>query len=337
MQKSEAINELAAALCAAQGDFPNVPKDANNPFFKSKYADLASIVDTIRPVIKKHGLSYSQLTGWDDSRNCPTITTVLLHKSGQFIESTLPMPVAKNDAQGVGSAITYGRRYGLQAIFGLAADDDDGNAASHARTQENHSQEEKPVNLKLTIESQSETDAGYFWLCRNGQPCILYVAKDSHDTDFKRLLDQAGKIVHVKAFPRGEKDGRPKYELASVVKVEAINPVTNIPQDAGVWSDFTTTMGPARFEGDYLVGICNSVAEPREKNGKQMVTVCHSLRNGAENVYANCFDVKLFPALKDCHTRFAVLKTKASKGYINIVDVMSVDGVPYQDGKILEA
>jgi hypothetical protein len=140
MERSQEINELAAALCMAQGDFPNVPKDANNPFFKSKYADLAGIVDVVRPVLKKHNLCFSQFVSMSGSQ--PAITTMLLHKSGQFVADTLPMPVSKPDAQGIGSAITYGRRYGLQAILGLAAEDDDGNAASHSAPA---SQQQRPV------------------------------------------------------------------------------------------------------------------------------------------------------------------------------------------------
>jgi hypothetical protein len=143
MERSQEINELAAALCMAQGDFPNVPKDANNPFFKSKYADLAGIVDVVRPVLKKHNLCFSQFVSMSGSQ--PAITTMLLHKSGQFVADTLPMPDSKPDAQGIGSAITYGRRYGLQAILGLAAEDDDGNAASHSAPA---SQQQRPVPQK---------------------------------------------------------------------------------------------------------------------------------------------------------------------------------------------
>lgn len=158
MDRSDQINELAEALCLAQGDFPNVPKDANNPFFKSKYADLTSIIDTVRPVLKKHGLSFTQLPTMDST--IPSVTTLLIHKSGQFISSVLPMPAAKVDAQGIGSAITYARRYGLQAILGLAAEDDDGNAATGqgTATDKKTQRQEKTEPAKESVQKSNDDE-----------------------------------------------------------------------------------------------------------------------------------------------------------------------------------
>ena len=129
MRFSNEINELAAAMAAAQGDLPVVEKGADNPFFKSKYADLAAIAKAIQPVLKKHGLSVVQtLEPADDG---VIVNTALIHKSGQWIEGGLKMKPVKNDPQGIGSCITYARRYSLSAILGLVTEeDDDGNAAS---------------------------------------------------------------------------------------------------------------------------------------------------------------------------------------------------------------
>ena len=132
MNKSEQINELAAALARAQGQMASAKKDSDNPFFKSKYADLASVVEAIRGPFAEHGLSYVQLPIPTEG-NVITIETVLMHASGQWISSVVDVPVAKADAQGYGSAITYARRYGLQAMAGVAAEDDDGNAAAKAK------------------------------------------------------------------------------------------------------------------------------------------------------------------------------------------------------------
>lgn len=131
MNKSETINELAAALSKAQGEIKGALKDQNNPFFKSKYADLGSVVEAIRAPLSKHGLSYVQLTE-PTEKDEVRVETVILHSSGQWIGSTLALPVSKADAQGFGSAITYARRYGLSAAFGVAPEDDDGNAAAKA-------------------------------------------------------------------------------------------------------------------------------------------------------------------------------------------------------------
>lgn len=127
MRMSESINELAAALVAAQGEFSAVPKGSVNPFFKSNYAALPEVVATAGPVLSKHGLAISQFIGDD------TLTTFLLHSSGQFISQDMKLHLVKNDPQAQGSAVTYARRYSFMSVLGLVADvDDDGNAATQA-------------------------------------------------------------------------------------------------------------------------------------------------------------------------------------------------------------
>jgi len=130
MQKSEGIKELAGALAKAQGEIKGALKDQSNPFFKSKYADLASVVEAIRAPFAKNGLSYIQTldpTEKDEVR----VETMILHSSGEWICcGILGVPVTKADAQGYGSALTYARRYSLSAAAGVAPEDDDGNAAS---------------------------------------------------------------------------------------------------------------------------------------------------------------------------------------------------------------
>lgn len=124
MFTSDAINELATSLAAAQGEIKDASKDSLNPHLKSKYADLAEVLQTARPTLSKHGLSVVQGVAFDNGQ--VHVTTRLLHKSGQFVESMISIPVAKADAQGVGAATTYGRRYGLAAMIGISQDDDDG-------------------------------------------------------------------------------------------------------------------------------------------------------------------------------------------------------------------
>lgn len=128
MNKSEQIAEIAAALVAAHAEIKGVVKSATNPYFKSKYATLDAVVDTVKPALLKQGIVVVQ--GVQDAENGVGIETMLLHKSGQWLSSTLRLPASKEDAQGYGSAISYGRRYGLMAICGVPAEDDDGNAAT---------------------------------------------------------------------------------------------------------------------------------------------------------------------------------------------------------------
>jgi hypothetical protein len=122
------LSELATALAAAQCEMQNPRFDKTNPGFRSKYASLAAVRDAVIPILARHGIAVVQnLTTTDGGICC---TTMLLHKSGQSLISSLPMPAAKQDAQGLGSAATYARRYGLMAMAGVVGDeDDDGNAA----------------------------------------------------------------------------------------------------------------------------------------------------------------------------------------------------------------
>ena len=133
MNKSESIAGLAAALAKAQGAMKGAVKDSANPFFKSKYADLASVVEAIRAAFSANGLSYIQTLEPSDKDEV-RVETTLLHASGEWIScGVLSLPVSKADAQGYGSALTYARRYSLSAAVGVAPEDDDGNAAVAAK------------------------------------------------------------------------------------------------------------------------------------------------------------------------------------------------------------
>jgi hypothetical protein len=128
VNRSESISLLAAALHKAQGKIKAALKDSTNPHFRSKYADLSSVVDAVKSPLLECGISFLQ--GVQDAEGGVAVETMLLHTSGEWISSTLRIPAVKQDAQGYGSAITYGRRYGLQAMCGVPAEDDDGNAAT---------------------------------------------------------------------------------------------------------------------------------------------------------------------------------------------------------------
>ena len=131
MKKSESIANLAKALSQAQGEMGGAVKGTANPFFKSVYADLSSVIEAIRGPLSRHGLAYIQATEPSESHEV-RIETMLMHESGEWLSSILAIPVSKHDAQGFGSAITYAKRYSLQALMGTPSEDDDGNAASKA-------------------------------------------------------------------------------------------------------------------------------------------------------------------------------------------------------------
>lgn len=132
---SEQLGALAKALAAAQGELQDAKKDAKNPHFKNTYATLSSVRAAVTPTLAKHGLSTLQ-SFEPHGGDGVCVVTWLLHESGQFIRSRLYLPVSKKDAQGFGSAISYGRRYALAAITGIAADDDDDGDAAVGKRQE---------------------------------------------------------------------------------------------------------------------------------------------------------------------------------------------------------
>jgi hypothetical protein len=130
--QSEQINELAAALAKAQGSMANAVMNRTNPHFKSKYADLSSVLDSIRAPLSANGLSVVQ------TMQSGLLRTTLMHSSGQYIATEYPLPATQRPHE-MGSALTYARRYSLAALICNSADeDDDGNVAMTAKpTNEN--------------------------------------------------------------------------------------------------------------------------------------------------------------------------------------------------------
>jgi hypothetical protein len=127
--QSEKVAELAKALAKAQSEMSGAIKASVNPHFKSRYADLAAVFDACRAALNKNEIAIVQRV--ENDPNGVAVSTTLLHSSGEWISDRCWLPVAQKTAQAYGSAITYGRRYGLAALAGVAAEeDDDGNAAS---------------------------------------------------------------------------------------------------------------------------------------------------------------------------------------------------------------
>jgi hypothetical protein len=148
MRTSDTITKIAPAVVAAASELGPIGKDAVNPAFRNKYATLDAIMEQVRPVLARHGLAVLQGVlhpeTVDGVLRSISVETRLLHTSGEWIASSVALPVEKVTSQGIGSATSYGRRYGLSAILGLTADDDDGNAASSRP-------EARPAPAKATV------------------------------------------------------------------------------------------------------------------------------------------------------------------------------------------
>ena len=247
MQHSETITKIAAALATAQAQIGNAHKDSNNPFFKSKYADLSSVMDACKGPLNAAGISVLQPASTDDTGTW--VETILLHNSGEWLSDRLKVVVAKqNDPQALGSAITYSRRYGLQAMLAIPSDDDDGNAAAKppekrqtARREERtpdpvprfseapQAQETATAGDTITGKVESvETKKG---TSKKGTPYVLHIVKigDIEARTFdQKLADMATRYLHteceatVEAQTVGTQTG---YKLVALVPTYASNHV----------------------------------------------------------------------------------------------------------------
>mgnify|MGYP003631210893 CR=1 FL=1 len=149
MNQSESITDLATALCLAQAEMGGAIKDSNNPFFKSSYADLTSVIKVIKEPFAKYGLSFVQLPVTSAGGNGVGVSTMLMHKSGQWLQGEYLLPMDKVTPQGAGSAITYARRYALQSLVGIPSVDDDSELAMYRN-------EDKVADLDMTLEGMDE-------------------------------------------------------------------------------------------------------------------------------------------------------------------------------------
>jgi hypothetical protein len=158
IEQTEQNQKLCEALVKAVGDLSNVAKTAANPYFKSKYAPLDAIIDATRPVLAKHGLAVIQEPLFMEGT--AGVETTIVHKEGGSKSSTLLLPLKDQSPQGVGSAITYARRYSLAAVLGIAAeDDDDGNISTGLAKKE----ESKPAKSPVREVSKEDVKATATW------------------------------------------------------------------------------------------------------------------------------------------------------------------------------
>jgi hypothetical protein len=132
MRTSDSIAKIAPALVKAQSAMQAALKDATNPHFKSKYADLGAVIDAVKGPLIANGILFMQSPSNDSTG--VQVTTRLQHESGEFIEDTIYLPVPTQTPQAYGSGITYAKRYALQSMCGVPSEDDDGQAASAPKT-----------------------------------------------------------------------------------------------------------------------------------------------------------------------------------------------------------
>jgi hypothetical protein len=221
-----ARRSYATDLVAAIGELSNVAKTASNPYFKSKYAPLDAIVDATRPILAKHGLAIQQQPLFSDG--AAGVETIIIHKSGFETSSILLLPLKDQSPQGVGSAITYARRYALAAVLGLATEeDDDGNVGTGLSKDERikaNIESSRPAVAKAMDKNPSVRPAATItatW--RNVLPTSAKVAAQSKDGSARKWtlycveFNDAGKIIEAFTFDKGLNDSAENFGKEGVL------------------------------------------------------------------------------------------------------------------------
>lgn len=181
--KSAEIDKIAKALAACQAEVKSAEEDKKNPHFKSQYSSLKSIWQACREALSKNGLSVTQLTSCDG--DMIMLNTLLMHESGQWLLSTMPIISAKATPQAMGSSITYMRRYCLAAAVGVASgEDDDGNeaekhATTHIQARSYPAVEEKPEGYDAFLKDFFDKDKRIYLkkICKDTDKSEMQIVK----------------------------------------------------------------------------------------------------------------------------------------------------------------
>lgn len=197
MTRSASIGTLAGALAKAQAEMTGAMKDKTNPHFKSAYADLASIREACFAQLTKNGIAVLQPVSADGPS--VTVTTLLAHSSGEWICGELTMTAQQNTPQGIGSCITYARRYALASMVGVAPEDDDGNAASQTPPSRPQAvpmaaPSAPPEYANWLIDLEATADEGSAALekaWKASQPYLRKYLTDSNKAKWEQIKDRA--------------------------------------------------------------------------------------------------------------------------------------------------
>ena len=193
--QSESIDKLIPALVKAQGELDHVGKGSDNPYFNSKYADLAAILDVAKPILKDNGLAINHRREVDNQLN-EFLVTILWHTSGQYISSRTFLNPSKKDPQGYGSAMTYARRYDLSALLGIASHDDDGNAASKKDPETAASKKKRFGKIKKAIEdAESISDLQNVWQSNQKEIAGFKIEDEQYYDDLVATKDRRKKEI----------------------------------------------------------------------------------------------------------------------------------------------
>lgn len=325
-EQSENINELAAALSKAQAHIGGAKKDSKNPFFKSDYADLESVWMACRKELTENELAVVQTN--EPNPSGVTVVTTLVHSSGQWIRGRLNLNPTKADPQGIGSAITYGRRYALAAIAGVYQTDDDANQASTPQPTRNRSTANadfsQAVALLKCFDCQGEIDA-YPFVDTHGQHQIVPLEKvrETNLRDFPDVsLCAKCQIMRHKLKREMESDLTPVLQ-ASITQIEAKKRMEQAEKASNSFLD--ESVDPHRASG-----LVKAVRKPVGK-GAMFVEIVSS--NGTV-ASLSTFSKTLQKRLEESVNNAVILRYKLSDDgkYKNLTDVERVGQTDFTEG-----
>lgn len=330
VSKSDSIGKLVEALAKAQLKFDPVLKDSDNPAFRSKYADLQSVISATAKHLAGEGLVVIQMpqASLGADNKTLTLTTMLAHTSGEWIASDLTLPATMRDrldAQAIGSAITYARRYGMQSILGVAAEvDDDGNSASDQGSKQ-ASQEvaKKFLNERAGRESLVFRPDGFgltFLEGLNGI-AILRANLSPEQTKLMQRINTAWAIPdqHSEVF----------YEIAAKQGLK-VSIGTGSPANGAAQTGSAKAVGTPAESAPTNLPIIKSALITGE--GTKQRLVVHVSNGSVSNQYG-CWKKHLWAALIAGVNQTCVLSTEANGKYQNIVDVAKIGDRSYENGK----
>lgn len=330
VSKSDSIGKLVEALAKAQLKFDPVLKDSDNPAFRSKYADLQSVISATAKHLAGEGLVVIQMpqASLGADNKTLTLTTMLAHTSGEWIASDLTLPATMRDrldAQAIGSAITYARRYGMQSILGVAAEvDDDGNSASDQGSKQGSQEAAKKfLNERAGSESLVFRPDGFGLTFLEGLNGIAILRANLSPEQTKLMQ----RINTAWAIP--DQYSESFYEIAAKQGLK-VSIGTGSPANGAAQTGSAKAVGTPAESAPTNLPIIKSAVVTGE--GVKQRLVVHISNGSVSNQYG-CFDTKLWPILIAGVNQTCKLEIKVNGKYQNIVDVAKIGERFYENGK----
>lgn len=335
MKRSESVAKIADALAKAQAQIRGAAKDRENPHFKAAYADLASVWEACREPLAKNSLSVSQ--GVDTSEEGVTVTTLLMHSSGEWLESSLTMKPDRAGPQAIGSVTTYARRYALSAMVGVAPDDDDDGEGATNRNGESQDEPRKQAprqplpecehcgNNTNVIVSKPEYGGGFVCLkskggCGHKWQTVQRLA-DEHGlkTGSQIEQEQKGKNGNGKhgAGPNETMTKQREYTNRfdscaamsdfSAIRAEWMNEAENVKADkaiiaAGVKAKIRCLLCAPRDELDYASDFAQSVGRIQDDETAESVDLWMA-SEGTMQLFSDAHWATMQGAMRDWHAK----------------------------------